>query len=137
MDKKIEIMKELEQTFPLMQFLRFQTKQSGNTELLGILEFSPRRDIDYWTVEVVYPIAKRIQEILQKHDYDGFRLMFIKDNQFVLYSPDVGCGSVFREYDKPIYSIDVWGYKEQQHYVGVCQNIMDVVEYLKQTTICF
>lgn len=137
MNKKAEIMKELEQTFPSLEFLLFSTKQHDNKELIGIIGFSGRGNSVYWSIEVVSPLAKRMHEILQKHEYDNFRLMFIRGNQFVLYSPDTGCGNVFREYDKPI-QIDVYNFiKEQQYYIGACHNIVDVVDYLKHTTICF
>ena len=54
----------------------------------------------------------------------------------MLHSPNIGFGSVFREMNKPLY-IDVYGDQERQHYVGECQNINDVLEYLTQTQVWF
>ena len=77
-------------------------------------------------------------EILEKHEeaMRDLRLLFIRGNQFMLHSPNVGFGSVFREMNKPLY-IDVYGDQERQHYVGECQDINDVLEYLTQTQVWF
>ena len=138
MNKEKQILEELKQTFPQLEFLLFSTRQRGDRKLIVVRGFSAGGDLDYWSIEIVYPIWHKMLEILER--YDGgmrdFRLLFVRGNQFMLHSPDVGFGAVFREFHKPI-SIDVYGYEDRRHYVGECQKIIDVVEYLQQTEIWF
>ncbi|MEE6207719.1 MAG: hypothetical protein VZR95_06675 [Alphaproteobacteria bacterium] len=66
----------------------------------------------------------------------NFRLLFIRNNQFMLHSPNVGCGDAFREMKRPLRK-EVYSDFERQHYIGECRNIADVLEYLTLTQIWY
>ena len=133
-----KILEELQQAYPKYEISSLSTQQRGNRYLIVVKGFDASGNIDDWTVNVVYPIWWNMLEILDKHEgaMRDLRLLFIRDNQFMLHSPDVGFGSVFREMTKPLH-IDVYGDYERQHYVGECMNINDALEYLTTTQVWF
>lgn len=138
MNEKTKITEELKKAFPQLEISMLATKHRGDRSLIVVKGFSQSGDIDDWSVDIVYPIWWRMIEILEQYE-DGmrnFRLLFIRDNQFMLHSPEVGFGNVFREFSKPLQQ-DVYGDFANQHYVGECQNINDVIEYLTSTQVWF
>lgn len=136
--KKIPVLEKLKKNFPELEFAAYSTNQRGKRKLITVRGLSSNQDIDYWVINTVYPVWRKMVEIIQKYKkgMSNFRLMFVQDNQFMLHSPDVGCGNVFVEFFKPI-NIEVYGYYEKQHYVGECYDINEVIEYLTQTKIRF
>ena len=133
-----QVLAELQRAYPKYDISALSTKQRGERHLIVIKGFENIGDIDDWSVDMVYPILWKMLRLLEEHkeaNHD-LRLLFIRDNQFVLWSPDVGCGNVFREIKKPIHK-DVYGDQERQHYVGECQDINDVLEYLTTTQVWF
>ena len=137
-EKVQEILEKLKQTCPDLEVSMLQTKQRGDRRLIVIQGFSATGDIDDWSINVVNPIMWRMQDKLA--EYDGgmldFRMLFIRGNQFVLWSPDVHFGDVFAEFTKPLHK-EVYGYEAQQHYIGGCSDINDVLDYLTHTQVWF
>ena len=137
-EKIQEILEKLKQTCPDFEVSLLRTEQRGGRYLIVIQGFSAVGDIDDWSINVVNPIMWRMQDRLA--EYDGgtrdFRLLFIRSNQFVLWSPDVYCGDVFAEFTKPLHK-EVYGFEAQQHYIGVCKDINDVLDYLTHTQVWF
>ncbi len=138
MSEKEKILKELNNAFPKLEISPFSTKQRIDRTLIVVQGFSEAGDIDDWSINIVYPIWWKMIEILERHEggMRDFRLLFIRNNQFMLHSPDVGLGNIFKEFSKPLMK-DVYGDYERQHYIGNCQNINDVIEYLTSTQIWF
>lgn len=138
-EKKLnEILEELKHAFPKYDILSLPTNQRGNRQLIIVQGFDSFGSIDTWSVDVVYPIWWDMMKILEK--YEGamrdLRLMFIRGNQFLLHSPDVGLGNVFKNMDKPLHR-EVYGYEGHRHYIGECRDINDVLEYLASTQVWF
>ena len=134
-----QILENLRQAFPKYEISSLLTKQRGKKYLIIVKGFDAiDSNIDDWSTKIVYPIWWDMMKILETHEEGicNLRLMFIRDNQFLLHSPDVGCGNVFRNMEKPLFR-NVYGYAEHQHYICQCQNINDVLEYLTQTQIRF
>ena len=133
-----EILEEMKQACSEFEVSMLPTKQRGDRRLLVVSGFSPSGDIDDWSINVVNPIFWRMRDKLAEHEggQRDFRVLFIRSNQFVLWSPDVCWGNVFREFDKPLHT-DVYGYEAQQHYVGLCKDINDVIHYLTNTQVWF
>lgn len=139
MDKfKEPVLQALKQAFPNLEISTISTNQRGNKKLIIVKGFSEAGNIDDWSVDTVYPIWWKMIEILDKYKSNSgsFRLLFIRDNQFMLHSPNIGFGNVFRKFDKPLCKY-VYGDFERQHYIGECQNINDVIEYLTSTNAWF
>lgn len=138
MDKKAEIMEKLKNAFPNLEVSILTTNQRGDRKLIIVKGFSLEGDIDDWSINIVYPIWYKMMEILEQ--YEGgmrdFRLMFVRGNQFMLHSPEVGRGAVFRHFKKAVRK-DVYGDEKYRHYVGECSDINDVLEYLTQTQTWF
>ena len=136
--KTQQILEELKHAFPKYEISSLPTNQRGDRQLIIVQGFDTEGSIDSWSVYVVYPIWWDMMKILEK--YEGglrdFRLMFIRGTQFLLHSPDVGCGNVFKNIEKPLFR-KVYGYAEHQHYIGECRDINDVLEYLTTTTTWF
>ena len=126
-----QILEELKKAYPNYDISSRLAQR--NRYLIIIKGFNFVGNIDDWSVDLIYPIWWNMMDILAKHEgaMRNLRLLFIRDNQFVLHSPDVGMGSVFKKFKKPL-RMDVYGDYERQHYVGECQNINDVLDYLIQ-----
>ncbi len=133
-----QVLKELKQTYPQYKISSLATRQRGNRHLIIVRGFKNTGDIDDWSINVVYPIWWNMMEILEKHEgaMRNFRLLFIRNNQFMLHSPNVGCGDAFREMKRPLRK-EVYSDFERQHYIGECRNIADVLEYLTLTQIWY
>ncbi|MBR1604951.1 MAG: hypothetical protein IJ660_02455 [Alphaproteobacteria bacterium] len=133
-----QILVELKQAYPKYEIFALSTKQRGNRQLIVVKGFSPVGDIDDWSIDTVYPIYWEMVKLLEQHEgaNHDLRFLFIRNNQFVLWSPDVGFGDVFREMKKPLHK-DVYGDYAQQHYVGECKDIQDVLDYLTTTDVWF
>ena len=133
-----EILEEMKQACSELEVSMLSTKQRGDRRLIVVSGFSPSGDIDDWSISVVNPLFWSMRDKLSEHkdEQGSFRMLFIRGNQFVLWSPNVGFGNVFREFDKPLHT-DVYGYEAQQHYVGSCKDINDVIGYLTTTHVWF
>ena len=133
-----QILEELKQAYPRYDISTLPTKQRGNRYLIIVNGFRDEGDIDDFSVDIVYLIRWGMLDILEEQNdaMRDLRLLFIRGNQFVLYSPDVGCGNAFKEFKKPLHK-EVYGYFQHQHYVCECQNINDVLEYLTTTDVWF
>lgn len=133
-----QILEELKQTFPMYDISPLPTQQRGNRQLIVVKGFKNEGSLDAWAVGVIYPLRWKMLLILEK--YEGatrdLRLLFIRENQFVLYSPDIGYGNVFKEMKKPL-RVGVYGDFEHQRYIGECETIDDVIEYLTTNTNWF
>lgn len=133
-----QILEELKQAYPKREISSLATKQRGNRWLIVIKGFDSTGDIDDWSVDTVYPIFWDMLKQLEQHEgaTNDLRFLFIRNNQFVLWSPNVGFGNVFKEFKKPLHK-DVYGDYAQQHYVGECKDINDVLAYLTTTDVWF
>ncbi|MBP5698509.1 MAG: hypothetical protein J6W96_03165 [Alphaproteobacteria bacterium] len=138
MSEKEEILKELKDAFPLFEIEMLSTEQRGNKSLIVVKGFSQNGNIDDWYSRTVYPIWWEMISILDnyKRGLRSFRLLFVRGNQFMLHSPNVDCGDVFREFKELLYK-DISGYDSMQRYVGECRDINELLEYLTTTQIWF
>ena len=133
-----QILDELRQAHPMYDISALPTKQRGNKQLIVVKGFKNEGNIDSWSISIIYPLQWDMWNILEKNEgaTGSLRLLFIRENQFVFYSPDTGCGNVFEEMKKPLH-VDVYGGYEHQHYIGECLDINDILEYLSTTQIWF
>ena len=133
-----QILEELKQAYPMYDISTLSTKQRENRQLIVVKGFKNEKSIDAWTVGIIYTLRWNMLKILNKHEgaTRDLRLLFIRENQFVLYSPDTGRENVFKEIEKPL-RVSVYGEAEHQHYIGECDDINDVIEYLTTTTNWF
>lgn len=133
-----QIVEKLKRAYPKYEISFLATQQRGGRYLITVKGFDAAGDIDDWSVDVVYPVFKGMQELLEQQEdaLKYVRLLFIRDNQFMLHSPDVGCGSAFKKMEKPLY-VECYGYCENQYYVGECLDIADVLAYLTTMSVCF
>jgi hypothetical protein len=138
MDENTGIMEELKNAFPRLEISMLSTKQRGNRKLIIVKGFSEIGDIDDWSVDIVYPIWWKMIEILERYEsaMRDFRLLFIRGNQFMFHSPYLGFGDVFGGFSKPLRK-DAYGDYAHRHYIGECQNINDVMEYLTSMQVRF
>ncbi|MBR3662313.1 MAG: hypothetical protein IKN67_03425 [Alphaproteobacteria bacterium] len=133
-----QILDELKSAYPKYDISSCLTQQRGDRYLIIVKGFDDVGDIDDWSVDTVYPIWWNMVHILETHEeaMRDLRLLFIRNNQFMLHSPDVGLGSVFKEFKKPLHK-EVYGDYAHMHYIGECQDINDVLDYLTQTHVWF
>lgn len=133
-----KILEELKRAYPKYEISAHSTQQRGGKYLFVVGGFGAVGDIDDWFLQEVSPFYWEMLKFLeQRVDVRKYiRLLFVRGNQFALYSPDIGCGNVFREMEK-IHHEDCFGYYENQYYIGACLNISDVLEYLTTTKVWF
>ena len=133
-----QILDRLKQAYPQYEISSLSTKQRGGRHLIIIKGFTDNSDIDDWSIDIVYPVMWKMMTIFEKYEdaMRCLRLLFIRNNQFVFHSPDVGKGNAFKEMQKPV-NVDVYGNYERQHYVGQSRDINDVLEYLTTTQVWF
>ena len=138
MEREKKLLEELKSAYPRYEISMLPTKQRGDRKLVVVKDLEDAGDVDDWTVDRMYPVWWHMRDILANYENGmrDFRLLFICDNQFMLWSPDVGTGNVFREFKKPLRK-EVYGYEAQQRYIGECKSIQDVIDYLTETTIWF
>lgn len=133
-----QILEELKQAYPNLEFSVLPTQRHNGMKLVVIKGFddNSEKDIDDWSVDVVYPILwGTIMPLAEKYEAMRYvRFIFIRGTEFVLHSPDVGLGSVFACLRKPIdIHVVVFGSEKRRHYVGECQKINDVIDFLTNT----
>ena len=130
-----QMLDELQQACPKYEISIRTTQRRGDVRLIVIQGFSSHGDIDSWAVDVVSPIWWDIVlKCVEKHKLEGnLRTLFIRENQFVFYSPDTGTGSVFEKMEKPV-NFEVYGGEYHRYYVGECEKMEDVINYLTQVT---
>jgi len=59
-------------------------------------------------------------------------LFILSDTEFVLYAPALGIfGGVFGDMKKPVHC-EVYDSEWHQYYVGKCQQVKDVIDYLQK-----
>ena len=133
-----QILEELRKVYPEYEISALLTQQKRGRYLFVISNFASGEDIADWAVYTVSPVYQEMFRFFeQRIDARKYiRLLFVRSNQFVLYSPDIGRGSVFRKMEKAHYR-ECFGYHENQYYVGECLNIEDVLEYLTTTDVWF
>ena len=131
-----QLLEELKLAYPKYEISSLATQQRSGAFLFVVKGFDLNGDIDDWSVDVVYPLFSKMRGLLNQRE-EGMgcvRLLFVRDKQFVFYSPDFGLGNVFREMTR-LSSLDCYGVLEFQHYVGEAFNIDDVLEYLITTKV--
>ena len=130
-----QILDGIKVAFPKFEVSVLSTKRRGDLRLIVIKGFDDECDIDDWSENVVYPIlsdtVKPLIDGLEK-GWRHFRVIFIRDNEFVLYSPDVGLGNIFARMHQPVH-VEGFGYEEWHHYVGESRQIQGVLDFLTQT----
>lgn len=133
-----QILEELKQAYPEYEISSLTTKQRGDKYLFVIKGFDSAGDIDEWSINIVYPAFADIQKFLDQREntLKNLRLLFVRGNQFVFYTPDIGQGNVFREMTQALHT-ECYGLYERQHYIGECLNINDVLSYLTTTNVWF
>ena len=136
--KAEELLEKLKSSYAEYEISILPIKQQVARWLVVVNDSHQTGDLDDWSIDVIRPIGRAMADILGK--YEGglidFRLLFIRCNQFVLWSPDVGTGNAFAEFKKPL-KTSVYGYESHQHYVGECQDIQDVLNYLTGTSVWY
>ncbi len=133
-----KILEELKQVYPKYEVSALPTQQRGGRYLFVVSGFGTLGDIDDWFLQEVSPFYREMLKFLEQRVdvWKYIRLLFVRGNQFVLYSPDMGLGNVFYKMEKA-HQEDCFGYYENQYYIGECLNINDVLEYLTTTKVWF
>ena len=134
-----QILEELRQAYPGYEISALPTQQRGGKYLFIVKGFASGGDIDDWSVDVVYPLFSDMREVLKqnKNALIYGRLLFVRDNQFVFYTPDTcWSGNIFREMKETLH-YESYGYEEYRHYIGECLNIDELLTYLTTTNVRF
>ena len=136
MEEKIQqILDGIKEAYPKLEVSVLPTKRRGDMRLIVIKGFDDKGDIDDWSEDIVCPIlwdtVKPLIDELEE-GWKHFRVIFVRDNEFVLHSPDVGFGNVFAEMHEPV-QVSAFGYEEWHHYVGESRQIQEVLDFLTQT----
>ncbi len=131
-------MEELKKAYPKHEISSLPTQQRGGRYIFVIRGFSSAGDIDEWSINAVYPVFSDIRRFLEQCEnaLKYVRLLFVRGNQFVFYTPDIGQGNVFRKMEETLH-LECYGLLERQHYIGECYNINDVIDYLTTTDVWF
>jgi hypothetical protein len=133
-----QVLNALKRFYPELDVSILPTKQCDGRWLVVVKGFADEGDIDFWSIQIIYPIWWTMVDILKdfKDGLSQFRLLFVRGNQFLLHSPDVGRGDVFREMKKGLCK-DTYGHESLRHYVGQSIDINDVLTYLTETEVWF
>lgn len=132
-EKQNQLLEAVRNACPKAEISLLSTMQRGDKMLLlikgagGNLDnwgFSEGADL-WWSV--IHPTADKLKI------NGSIRTLFIlSDTDFVLYAPALGIyGGVFGDMKKPI-KYEVYGGEWHQYYVGKCQRVDDVIDYLQK-----
>jgi len=132
--KQNQLLEAVRDACPDAEFSLLTTMQRGDKMLL-LVKSSHMGNIDAWGFSkgsdlwwsVIYPATEKLGVS------GSIRTLFVlSDTEFVLYAPALGIfGGVFGDLKKPV-SYEVHGGEWHQYYVGTCQHINDVIDYLQK-----
>lgn len=127
---------ELKKAFPKYDISTRETKQRSKLKLILFQGFTTVQGLDDWALDVINNFWwKKIVKLFDKHKgaTQQFRILFIKENQFVLYSNYEYLGGKLCEARIPISNLDQNGLEENMYWMGECKDINDLLTFLTTT----
>lgn len=104
--------------------------------LLMIIKYPYQEDFELneWAiVNVCFLHWDKINPLIKKYSLP-IRCLYCYDNNFVLFSPDLGVGrNILYNAEFPV-DYNEYGFGEHHNYVGVCLDINQLISFLTQNT---
>ncbi len=89
-------------------------------------------ELNEWAIVNICPLHwDKINPLIKKHSLP-IRCLYCYDNNFVLFSPDLG-RDILGNVKIPI-DYNSYGFENNHHYVGDCRDINQLISFLTQNT---